>query len=67
MVVRVFLYDVSGRLVAWLRGQPYDMGFHCAAWEGLDPEGRRASGGIHFRRQDGEAAAAARKIIWLNE
>ncbi len=65
-VVRVVVYDVSGRRVSVLRDAPAEPGVSSIRWNGRDAAGSRVASGVYFVRMQSEEATEARKIIRLS-
>jgi hypothetical protein len=62
-VVRVRLYDTSGRLVQTLADGPFPAGRHRAAWNRRDQAGERVPAGIYFLRFDAGAHDGHQKVV----
>ena len=63
--VSLKIFDVSGRLVRELVGQPMDAGRHAVLWDGRDGGGRRVSSGVYFYRFETGAFRATKRMVLL--
>ncbi len=57
LIVRLAIYDITGRLVRTLRSGRMEAGRYTALWDGRDDAGREAGSGIYFAR-----LAAGRRV-----
>ncbi|MBC8367036.1 right-handed parallel beta-helix repeat-containing protein [bacterium] len=65
-VVRLSIYDVSGRLVrGFIDGELIDAGRHSVIWDGRDDEGRELSSGIYFTRFEAAGESHIGKLTLL--
>ncbi|MFN0152127.1 MAG: T9SS type A sorting domain-containing protein [bacterium] len=64
-IVRLFLYDVSGRLVDELWNAPAASGVHEVSWGGRDAGGARVAPGVYFLRLETESAARVTKLVLI--
>ena len=63
--VSLKIFDVSGRLVRELVGQPMDAGRHAVLWDGRDGGGRRVSSGVYFYRFETGSFRATKRMVLL--
>jgi glucose/arabinose dehydrogenase len=67
--VTLAVYDVSGALVARIMSGRQEAGYHTAAWNGLDEQGKKLPSGVYFCRLEaatpGGAQTAVRKMVLL--
>jgi uncharacterized repeat protein (TIGR01451 family) len=64
-LVRLRVYDVSGRLVRVLEESQRGAGRHVAVWDGRDGSGRRAAAGVYLYRLEGGEWRRTRKLVLL--
>jgi hypothetical protein len=64
-MVRLRVYDVTGRLVAVLADGVYPAGLHSVKWNGVNLHGRAAASGIYFCRLQAGVNEATRKMLLL--
>jgi subtilisin family serine protease len=64
-VVRLAVFDVSGRLVRRLVGAAQEAGRHEVVWDGRDAAGRRAAGGVYFYRLATGGVGETRRMVRL--
>jgi hypothetical protein len=64
-IVKLKVYDVSGRLVRTLVDGPLGPGLHQRVWDGRTDRGGRADAGVYFARLEAEAGIRSRKLIML--
>lgn len=64
-VVRLRVFDVSGRLVRVLADGAFPAGLSLVSWDGRDGAGRDAATGTYFYRLEAEGVAASRKLTLL--
>ena len=65
-VVRLRVYDVSGRLVrALIAGEAYEPGRHEVVWNGRDDAGRQAASGAYFYRLDAGESSETRRMVLI--
>jgi hypothetical protein len=62
---RIFIYDISGRLVKKLHVNSFQGGDKRAAWDATDNSGRRVSSGIYFVRVESGTNINTRKLLYL--
>jgi hypothetical protein len=62
-LVRVAVYDVSGRQVAVLAEGDRDAGPHVARWDGRDRRGDWAAPGMYYVRLEFAGRTASQKIV----
>jgi len=63
--VRLEVYDLSGRLVRRLLGQPQPAGNRTVAWDGVDDAGRRVSAGVYVLRFETVGHRQYRRMVFL--
>ena len=61
--VRLAVYDVSGRRVAWLADRWFGSGRHEVAWSGRDDRGRELPSGVYFARLQAGELSRSHKLI----
>jgi len=61
--VRLYIYDVTGRLVATLANGVEGPGVKTVTWDGRTASGTRAAAGVYFCRLETGRGALVRKII----
>ena len=63
--VRIWIFDVRGRLVATPVSRAYDPGYYEFRWDGRDRAGREVSSGVYYYRAAIGPATFARKMVLL--
>ena len=63
--VRIWIFDVRGRLVATPVSRAYDPGYYVFRWDGRDRAGREVSSGVYYYRAAIGPATFARKMVLL--
>jgi immune inhibitor A len=63
--VRLFVYDVSGRLVRKLVDEALPSGLYEVNWDGKDRRGRQVSGGIYVCRLEAGRTSQTLKLVVL--
>jgi hypothetical protein len=64
-VVRLVIYDVSGRNVQTIASGEYTSGRFRVDWDGRDDSGRSVAGGVYFYRLDIGSWSQTRKMLKL--
>jgi hypothetical protein len=64
-VVRLDVFDVTGRLVRELVGRAQTAGRHRVVWDGRDMAGRRAGSGVYFYRLATGDVSETRRMVRL--
>jgi len=64
-MVRLRVYDVTGRLVAILADRVYPAGPHSVKWDGTNHRGQPVASGIYFYRLQAGSDTATRKMLLL--
>ena len=64
-MVRVSIYDVSGKLIKNLVSQQLTSGHHTRTWQGRDSSGRQVPSGAYYLRMDAGGKVDHRKIMLL--
>ena len=64
-VVRLQVYDVTGRVVRTLVDGATGAGRVLVAWDGTDETGRRVASGVYFYRLEASGATLTRKMMLL--
>jgi len=64
-VIRVALYDVSGRCVARVRDGSFAAGRHEIEWSGTDDRGRELPSGIYFVRMEAGPFEHVQRLVLL--
>jgi hypothetical protein len=64
-VVRLRVYDVSGRLVRTLVDGPQGKGHHDVPWDGRSDDGRRVGAGVYFVRLELGSETTAGKLVLM--
>ncbi len=62
-LVRLRIYDVSGRLVATLIDRNLPAGKYTAYWDGLDGERRRVGSGVYLARLEGPDVSKSVRLV----
>ncbi len=62
-VVKLGVYDVSGRLVRSLASAVHQPGYYQVIWPGVDDQGRKAPAGVYFVRLETGDYTATEKVI----
>ena len=62
-VVKVAVYDLTGRQIACLTDRTYGPGSHSVVWDGRDSAGGEVSSGMYLIRLQTERRVDARKIM----
>ena len=63
--VRIWIFDVRGRLVATPVSRPFDPGYYELRWDGRDRAGREVASGVYYYRAAIGPATFARKMVLL--
>ena len=63
--VELAIFDLAGRRVRTLAGEPFEAGDHALVWDGRDDAGRLVPAGIYFTRVAVGRAVEARRITFL--
>jgi hypothetical protein len=64
-LVRIQIYDVSGRLVRTLINKPQEAGSYDIAWDGTDSQGAALASGVYFARFAGVGIRQTHKLLLL--
>jgi aminopeptidase N len=64
-MVRLRVYDVTGRLVAMLADGVYPAGLHSVKWNGTNLRGKQVASGLYFCRLEAGSNTATRKMLLL--
>jgi subtilisin family serine protease len=64
-LVRIVIYDVSGRLVRTMLDEPRGPGEYKALWDGRDDRGSQAASGVYFVRMTAGSFEKTRKIVLI--
>ncbi len=64
-LVRLSVFDVTGRRVATVLDEVYLAGRHTAAWSGRDSAGRVAASGVYFYRLDIGSWSSTKRMLRL--
>jgi aminopeptidase N len=64
-MVRLRVYDVTGRLVAIVADRIYPAGAHSVKWDGTNLRGQQVASGIYFCRLQAGSNMATRKMLLL--
>jgi hypothetical protein len=62
-VVRIAVYDVSGRLVSLIADELFTQGVHSVTWDGKDLSGRAAASGTYFARMEAQGFIGTEKLM----
>jgi len=62
-IVRLAIYDISGRLVRVLHDGRESAGSHSSVWNGTDHAGRPVAPGVYLLRLEGDHRTATRKMV----
>ncbi len=62
-VVRIAMYDMSGRLVSVIADEVFTQGAHSVQWDGNDLSGRAVSSGSYFARMEAKGFFATEKLM----
>jgi hypothetical protein len=62
-LVRLDIYDVTGRLVRRLVHEPLAPGAHRALWDGRNAQGARVSAGVYFARFTAGTTTQTRRVV----
>ena len=60
------VFDVQGKLVADLGGEPLTAGENVVAWGGSDQDGRRLPAGVYVLVMEAGGKQASRRFVRLN-
>ena len=63
--VRLYIYDVSGRLVTTLVDGVEDAGWHSVSWDRRNWRGVRVSVGVYMAKLEALARTETRKVVML--
>ena len=63
--VEILVYDVTGRVVSYLRSGVQEPGQYKIEWNAVDMFGRRLSGGIYIYQIKTEKFVKSRKMVLL--
>ncbi len=64
-VVKISIFDLSGRLIRTLMNQNQEAGNHTIRWEGKDDFGREAASGMYFARLESGNVVKTHKMVLL--
>lgn len=63
--VRIFIYDIRGRLIVELPVIEYAAGEHAVPWDGRQANGKSISSGIYFYRCQTSNAASVKSMLYM--
>lgn len=63
MVVKLTIYDVTGRLVRLLAHGPMDAGVHALDWNGKDERGTRVAAGVYVVKLQAGDKVLTHKVV----
>jgi len=63
--VTLAVYDINGRLVRTLVGQPLGAGSHAVVWDGKDAMGRAVASGVYVYRLTAPQGVVTRRMTLL--
>ncbi|MBU8920824.1 MAG: T9SS type A sorting domain-containing protein [Bacteroidales bacterium] len=63
--VRLCVYDLSGRIIANILGQPEEPGYHLEHWDGKNDSGSRIPPGVYFLNLTVNDESMSRKVVIL--
>jgi hypothetical protein len=63
--VRIAVYDASGRMVKNVVDDVLPAGYHSAAWDGTDSEGKGIVSGVYFYLMQADEFFASKKVLVL--
>jgi len=64
-LLRMRIFDISGRLVRTLQSGPVDPGYHDVTFDGLASEGRKLPSGVYFCRVETPESVMRGEFVFL--
>ncbi len=64
-VLRLNIYDASGKLIKTLIDKPMEPGYHSVVWNGTDDNGKFVNSGVYFYKMRTEGYSNIRRCVML--